>query len=182
MLKARGRRSLGDRRRVLGDAWLRNLETLIQEEGAVHFVFFNGDAAQSGKPEEYAEVTDFFRALCLELGIGLERLFVVPGNHDIDRGVQAGAWESTRMRLAATTDLLGVSRWMNGISAGAPLGFEDSWKAAIPRTPECLPHVGPGRSGARGTHGPGLPVYRWAAWLGAPDPHRGPGHRVALRR
>ena len=49
------------RRRVLGDAWLRNLETLIEEEGPVQFVFFTGDAAQSGKPEEYAEVTDFFR-------------------------------------------------------------------------------------------------------------------------
>ncbi|MGA2738364.1 MAG: metallophosphoesterase [Bryobacteraceae bacterium] len=119
------------RRRVLGDAWLRNLETLTEEEGPVQFVFFTGDAAQSGKPEEYAAVTDFFRALCEELGIGFERLFVVPGNHDIDRDVQAGAWESTRMRLAATTDLLGVSRWMNGIGAGAPLGFEDSWKSAI---------------------------------------------------
>src|SRR5712691_9340822 len=73
------------RRRVLGDAWRRNLETLLQEEGRVDFVFFTGDAAQSGKPEEYAEVTDFFRALCEELDIGLDRLFVVPGNHDIDR-------------------------------------------------------------------------------------------------
>jgi predicted MPP superfamily phosphohydrolase len=119
------------RRRVLGDAWLRNLETLIQEEGSVDFVFFTGDAAQSGKPEEYAEVTDFFRSLCMELGIGMERLFVVPGNHDIARDVQTEAWASARMRLAATSDLLGVSRWMNGISSGPPLGFEDSWKAAI---------------------------------------------------
>jgi 3',5'-cyclic AMP phosphodiesterase CpdA len=76
------------RRRVLGDAWLRNLETLIEEEGPVQFVFFTGDAAQSGKPEEYAEVTDFFSALCNELDIGIERLFVVPGNHDIGRGVR----------------------------------------------------------------------------------------------
>src|ERR1035437_8307815 len=63
------------RRRVLGEAWLGNLETLIQEDGSVAFVFFTGDAAQSGKPEEYAEVTDFFRSLCMELGIGMERLF-----------------------------------------------------------------------------------------------------------
>jgi hypothetical protein len=41
------------RRRVLGDAWLRNLETLLEEEGLIHFVLFTGDAAQSGKPEEY---------------------------------------------------------------------------------------------------------------------------------
>ena len=91
------------RRRVLGDAWRRNLETLLAEEGVIHFVFFTGDAAHSGKPEEYEEVTNFFDALCEELAIGFERLFVIPGNHDIDRGIQRDVWESMRMRLAATT-------------------------------------------------------------------------------
>jgi len=119
------------RRRVLGDAWRRNLETLLEDEGAIHFIFFTGDAAQSGTSGEYDEATGFFRALCGELGIGLDRLFVVPGNHDINRNVQKSAWESMRMRLAATTDLLGVSRWMNGISAHPPLGFEEVWRAAI---------------------------------------------------
>jgi hypothetical protein len=119
------------RRRVLGDAWQRNLETLLAEEGVIHFVFFSGDAAQSGKPVEYEEVTDFFGALCEELAIGFDRLFVILGNHDIDRNIQKNVWESMRMRLAATTDILGVSRWMNGISPSPPLGFEDSWKTAI---------------------------------------------------
>src|SRR5205823_4247764 len=95
------------------------------------FVFFTGDAAQSGKAEEYEEATDFFQALCKELDLGLDRLFVVPGNHDIDRGVRENAWELMRMRLAASSDLLGVSRWMNEISPRPPLGFEDSWKTAI---------------------------------------------------
>jgi hypothetical protein len=62
------------RRRVLGDAWRRNLETLLEEEGLIHFVFFTGDAAQSGHPGEYAEVTDFFHTLCQELDIGQDRL------------------------------------------------------------------------------------------------------------
>ena len=119
------------RRRVLGDAWQRNLETMLAEEGRIDLVFFTGDAAQSGKPEEYAEVTDFLGALSGELDIGLDRLFVVPGNHDIDRDAEKSAWESMRMRLAVSTDLLGVSRWMNGISPRPPLGFEDSWKSAI---------------------------------------------------
>jgi len=34
------------RRRVLGEAWQRSLETLLNEEGAIDFVFFTGDAAQ----------------------------------------------------------------------------------------------------------------------------------------
>ncbi len=39
-------------RRVLGDAWQRNLETILNEEGGVDFLFFTGDAAQSGHPDE----------------------------------------------------------------------------------------------------------------------------------
>ena len=117
------------RRRVLGDEWQRNLETLLAEEGVIHFVFFTGDAAQSGKPDEYAEVTDFFHALCEELAIGLDRLFVIPGNHDIDRNIQKSVWESMRMRLAATTDLLGVSRWMNESVPALP------WDSRTPGKP-----------------------------------------------
>ncbi|MBI1786235.1 MAG: metallophosphoesterase, partial [Acidobacteria bacterium] len=107
--KGPGEKEPWRRRRVLGDAWLRNLETLLQEEGLVHFVFFTGDAAQSGKPEEFHEVTDFFRALLNELDLGFDRLFVVPGNHDIDRDVRESVWKSMRMRLAGARDLLGVS-------------------------------------------------------------------------
>src|ERR1022692_243320 len=95
------------RRRVLGDAWLRNLETLRQQQGGLHFIFFTGDAVQSGKPDVYAETTGFFQALCDAFDIGLERLFLVPGNHDIDRAVQKNAWEPMRMRLATSTDVLG---------------------------------------------------------------------------
>ena len=91
------------RRRVLGEAWLRNLETLLQEEGRLDLVFFTGDAAQSGKPDEFAEVADFFNSLCEYVGIGLDRLFVVPGNHDADRDVQKKVWQSTRMRRAASS-------------------------------------------------------------------------------
>jgi len=119
------------RRRVLGDAWLRNLETLLAEEGPIDFVFFTGDAAQSDEPDEYAEVTDFFRALCEELDLGMDRLFVVPGNHDVDRDAHANEWRLARIRLAAKNDLLGVSRWMNDISAQPPSGFEEPWKRAL---------------------------------------------------
>jgi hypothetical protein len=129
--KGSGEKERWRRRRVLGDAWQRNLETIQQEEGGVHFVFFTGDAAHSGNPNEYTEVTDFLTALCGELNIGLDRLFVIPGNHDINRNVQKSAWESLRMRLAASNDVLGVSRWMNGIGARPPQGIEDSWRAAI---------------------------------------------------
>src|SRR5712691_919108 len=177
------------RRRVLGDAWRRNLETLLEEEGLIHFVFFTGDAAQSGHPDEYSEVSDFFQELRKELDLKPDRLFVVPGNHDIDRNTQKGAWESMRMRLAATTDLLGVSRWMNGIANRPPLGFEDAWKAGIlerqngyrawVRDQLCRPELVPEGLGYRtAVHLPGwaLPIHIVGldtAWLCGDDADAG---------
>lgn len=117
-------------RRVLGRAWIRNLETLVLEEGPLDFVFFTGDAANRGKAEEYGEVTDFFQALREEIGLAADRVFVIPGNHDIDRSVREDAWRAMRMQLAATHDLLAVSRWMNGIG-GPPPGFKDDWAPGI---------------------------------------------------
>lgn len=118
------------RRRVLGDGWRRNLETIQEEDGPIHFIFFTGDAANSGDPAEYEELTGFFHEICAELHLGLDRLFLVPGNHDIARNCNNGVWETMRSRLAVTTGLLGVSRWMNGIGR-PPLGFEDHWRDAI---------------------------------------------------
>jgi 3',5'-cyclic AMP phosphodiesterase CpdA len=72
------------RRRVLGEAWERNLDVLA-EDGAVDLVCFTGDAADWGLAEQYEAATEFFDAALERLGLGRERLFVVPGNHDIAR-------------------------------------------------------------------------------------------------
>jgi len=119
------------RRRVLGKAWQRNLETLLNEEGQLDFVFFTGDAAQSGQPDEFDQATEFFANLCSDLALSPERLFVVAGNHDIDRSIESQAWEKMRMSLAASSDLLSVSRWMNGLDDRPPHGFDDAWKSAV---------------------------------------------------
>jgi hypothetical protein len=55
----------------------------------INFVFVTGDIAFSGRPSEYdAAVEHFFEPLMSAWGIGDEgwnRLYVVPGNHDMDR-------------------------------------------------------------------------------------------------
>ncbi len=53
-------------------------------------IFVTGDLAHAGKPEEYALVVELFEQLMARTGVPAERIFVVPGNHDIDRGV--GRW------------------------------------------------------------------------------------------
>jgi predicted MPP superfamily phosphohydrolase len=53
-------------------------------------MFVTGDLAFSGKAEEYALVVELLRKLLAATGVPPARLFVVPGNHDVDRSV--GRW------------------------------------------------------------------------------------------
>lgn len=73
-----------DSDRVLA-ALLSSLPTITARTGAPQLVFVTGDIGFSGRAAEYNRATEFFDKLLQSLGIGKERLFVVPGNHDVDR-------------------------------------------------------------------------------------------------
>lgn len=49
------------------------------------FILVTGDIAFSGKSEEYVLAENFFEAIQTASGVPIERIFCVPGNHDIDR-------------------------------------------------------------------------------------------------
>src|SRR5262249_37723811 len=49
-------------------------------------VFCTGDVAHGGKPDEYRLASRFFADLAGATGIPRDAIFVVPGNHDLDRG------------------------------------------------------------------------------------------------
>lgn len=46
--------------------------------------------AHSGQESEYQAATQFFDALCTAAGVDKRHLYVVPGNHDIDRALGVG--------------------------------------------------------------------------------------------
>ncbi|HEX9938592.1 MAG TPA: tetratricopeptide repeat protein [Longimicrobium sp.] len=82
-----------------GDGYDRNvvLKSLVasvkrfREQGrAPDLVFATGDIAFSGKEAEYALATEFFDELLGAVALSRERLFVIPGNHDVDRDL--GKW------------------------------------------------------------------------------------------
>ncbi len=72
---------------------LDGIEELVRE-GRDHqpfdFVVATGDIAYSGQTEEYTNVEGFFDRLLKAVGLGRERLVVVPGNHDVNRGRTRG--------------------------------------------------------------------------------------------
>ena len=119
------------RRRVLGEAWKKNLDALL-EDGRIDLVCFTGDVADWGKPEEYGPATDFIDALLRHLSLPIERLFLVPGNHDIDRKKGENAWAELRggkdsegrerKGKLSRVPRLELSRWMAGVAP--PLGLE----------------------------------------------------------
>ncbi len=66
---------------LLGD-----VDARIRKSG-VHpdFIVVCGDVAYSGSPAEYVPARRFFDDLLEITGLDKERLFIVPGNHDVDR-------------------------------------------------------------------------------------------------
>ena len=63
----------------------------FREEGHVpDLIFATGDIAQFGKAKEYEVATKFFDGLLNAAGLKPDRLFIIPGNHDVDRKMGKG--------------------------------------------------------------------------------------------
>jgi hypothetical protein len=57
--------------------------------GPLDFIAFTGDVAHSGKADEYVLAEEhFFRPLLKVTGVSSSKLFIVPGNHDVNRDWQ----------------------------------------------------------------------------------------------
>ena len=60
------------------------------ENRAPDLIFATGDIASNGNAKEYDVATKFFDDLCDAAGLNRDRLFIIPGNHDVDR--KMGKW------------------------------------------------------------------------------------------
>jgi 3',5'-cyclic AMP phosphodiesterase CpdA len=119
------------RRRVLGDAWDQNLDDVLAR-GPVDLVCFTGDLAYSGKEPEYAHVHRWLSRLMARLDLPADRLFLVPGNHDVDRGAEGSpervAWKTLRALLPRCQPV-DVARWLRG--GKAPPGLTDAQRDLV---------------------------------------------------
>ncbi|WP_437278357.1 metallophosphoesterase [Sorangium sp. So ce375] len=138
--------------RVLGESWDRNLDELCRDGATIDIVALTGDVAFSGEAHQYAAASSFIDALLGRIGVPRTRLFVVPGNHDIDRSLSVPAWECLREQVEPHEELA-FSRWMAGVGRlrGIAPEYRDqillrqgayrTWVGAELGRPELLPEA-----------------------------------------
>ncbi|MES3020372.1 MAG: metallophosphoesterase [Pseudomonadota bacterium] len=113
-------------RRVLGKSWIDNLEVICAATPP-DIVCFTGDIAQSGQAAQYDEASLFLDATLSALKLGKDKLFVVPGNHDIARSINQPQWAALREEISVSS--FDVSRWMAG--GHPPRHYQQSWREEV---------------------------------------------------
>jgi len=69
-------------------------------------ILVSGDVAFGGKEDEYKTATAWLRQICKQLGCPEEAVWVVPGNHDVDRDViKKSGWIQDKHQKLRTGDL-----------------------------------------------------------------------------
>lgn len=131
-----------------GDSYDREtvLEELVKstkwfrENGRIaDLIFASGDIAHSGKPDQYALASTFFDELLEAAGLDRRRLFVVPGNHDVDRDLSTDLsrtlssqeesdnyFRPGRQKLHLKVKLQAFQRWFDGYFEGIRQFADDS--------------------------------------------------------
>jgi len=78
----------------------RDVKAMCDRLEAVHAIIVSGDIGFSGKKEEYEIARVWLDKLCALLGCPTENVWMVPGNHDVDRDVIA---KSNNLQLLHST-------------------------------------------------------------------------------
>ena len=87
------------------DAMLHDIKQRGDGDVIFDFVLVTGDLAFSGKESEYELVEPFFTKLSSTIGLSCNRIFCVPGNHDVDRSRQKMSFAGARRELRSQTDI-----------------------------------------------------------------------------
>jgi predicted phosphodiesterase len=125
--KAKVRLSEATRRQVLDDSNF--LEVIKKEIGQVDLVCFTGDAADWGLAGEFKKATGRLDDILKASSVSRDRLFLVPGNHDIQRKKAEQSWEQMRKLALMPHMSNALSDWMGGMDA--PFGAQEAWREEI---------------------------------------------------
>lgn len=117
------------RHRVLGESFQHRLRELAREQRP-DLICFTGDLADWGLPEEFRQAQGRLEVIMQTLGVGSERLFLVPGNHDVQRPIHSQSWRAMREFASSGSDnARRVGAWLAG--GPVPTGAMPAWKDEV---------------------------------------------------
>lgn len=79
-----GDAALGWDQRLVQEELRRDIASMVRE-ACPDAILVTGDVARSGRPEEYERAQAWLHAVCEAATVPPDRVFLVPGNHDVDR-------------------------------------------------------------------------------------------------
>jgi calcineurin-like phosphoesterase family protein len=112
--KAQIRLGMAQRSRVLESDFLEILRTMA-DKVPFDLLCFTGDLADWGLQQEYEVAHQRLLGIATATGLPMDRLYIVPGNHDVCRRVGRKAWRE--LRQLTHTDRNALSDWMGGMPA-----------------------------------------------------------------
>jgi predicted phosphodiesterase len=90
---------------------MRDLAEQVKKLGNVGAILIGGDIAFKAAPDEYRTARDWIEQLSQISGCPKERIFVVPGNHDVDRGIIKGSVQIQNVQNAIASAPLTNREW-----------------------------------------------------------------------
>ena len=82
------------------------IEARRKEGTTFDFILATGDLAFAGKAPEYELGAAFFDNLTASAGVPRERIFCIPGNHDVQRDRQTMAFTGARQKLESQNEVV----------------------------------------------------------------------------
>ncbi|MEH6784415.1 MAG: metallophosphoesterase [Alcanivorax jadensis] len=89
-----------DPERPYRTALVQDVEKRVQALGQVGAILIGGDIAFKAAEDEYKAATQWISELAAVAGCPMERVYVVPGNHDVDRTVAANSMATRNAQKA----------------------------------------------------------------------------------
>ena len=86
-------------------AMLEDIRQRVTEGMAFDFVLVTGDLAYSGQEAQYVLVETFIDDLATTLGLTRDKVFCVPGNHDVNRTRQTNCFTGARVTLQSESEI-----------------------------------------------------------------------------
>ena len=90
---------------IVRAAFFRDLTTAVHKGRAIDLIFFTGDLTFSGMKAEYQLASQFLDAVLKTCRLRKKRLFLIPGNHDVDRSKISPVAKTSSTNLLSREDV-----------------------------------------------------------------------------